>query len=274
MALLVEYGDEARLIAGGQSLVAMMNLRLAQPEHLIDINNIAGLDGIERDGDILSIGALTCHADILESDTVRQACPILADAAGHIGHYAIRQRGTIGGSLSHADPAAEWPLIAVLMDGEMKISQSSGERRTVGARDFIQSVYTTDLAPDEILTQINFPCLEQGEGWAFKSFARRQGDYFIVAVGATLALDESGLIKRIRLVMGGMDVTAIRLTELEQDSIGAVADENWINKIAAAARHMGDPEDDQNADSEYRRELAEILVTDALSKALNRSGLV
>ncbi len=272
LALLAEHGDEAKLIAGGQSLVAMMNLRLAQPGHLIDINGIAGLDGIERDGESLLIGALACHADIAGSDLVREACPILADAAGHIGQYAIRQRGTIGGSLSHADPAAEWPLMAILMDAKIEIAQPSGDRRTVEGADFIQSIYTTDLGPDEVLTRVRFPCVERDEGWAFKSFARRRGDYFIVAVGATLALDGAGRVSRLRLALGGMEVTAIRLVEIEQEAIGNTPDGDWIEHIAAAARGAGEPADDQHADAEYRRELACVLVTDALAEALNRSG--
>ncbi|MBF0277189.1 MAG: xanthine dehydrogenase family protein subunit M [SAR324 cluster bacterium] len=267
LALLNQYGEEARIIAGGQSLVAMMNLRLAQPDHLIDINNIPVLNGIECQDRLLQIGALTSHQDILQSELVRQSCPILTNAAAHIGHYAIRQRGTIGGSLSHADPAAEWPMIAILLDGEMEIAQLSGEKRTLGARDFIQSIYTTDLAPEEILTKISFPCLEENEGWAFKPFARRRGDYFIVAVAACLTLDQSGRIKRLRLCLGGMEATAIRLDEIEQGSIAHLPDENWIREVAKAACNEGNPVDDHNADVEYRRELVEILVTDALQDA-------
>lgn len=271
-ALLVEHGDEAKVIAGGQSLVAVMNFRMAQPEHLIDINGIAELNGIDCDGVSLRVGALTCHADIVASDVVRSACPILIDSGKQIGHYAIRQRGTIGGSLSYADPAAEWPMMAVLMDAEIEVAQPSGNRRRVRAGDFIQSIFTTDLASDELLTQVSFPCLKEGEGWAFKSFARRQGDYYIVAAGATMALDGSGRVERVRLALGGMDVTAIRLTEIEQEARGEIPDQRWIEKIAERARSIGDPADDQNADAEFRRELAQILIADALTEALDRSG--
>ena len=161
--LLAEYGDEAKIIAGGQSLIPLMNLRLAQPEHLIDVNGLSALTGIREQDGRLVIGALTRHSEVLESKEVGACCPVLKRAASFIGHLAIRNRGTIGGSLSHADPAAEWSLMAFLLDAEVTV-RSAGGVRTVQAGDFIQSVYTSDLEADEILTAVSFPLLESEEG--------------------------------------------------------------------------------------------------------------
>jgi aerobic carbon-monoxide dehydrogenase medium subunit len=270
-ALLGEYGDDAKIIAGGQSLIPMMNLRLARPDHLVDINAISGLAGVSEDGDQIVIGSLTCHADIGSADILAERCPLLPAAAKFIGHHAIRNRGTIGGSLSHADPAAEWPLIAILLDAEMVVQSSRGERR-VQAADFVQSIYTVDLEADEIVTSLIFPALTVGEGWAFQQICRRAGDFALVSVATTLSMAPSGTIKRLRICLGGMDVTPLRLGDVEKDAIGKLPDTAWIDEVAHSAAETGTPGSDMHASAEYRQEMAAHLTKQALNAAIHRCG--
>ncbi|MDQ6959581.1 MAG: xanthine dehydrogenase family protein subunit M [Mariprofundaceae bacterium] len=267
--LLAEHGDDAKIIAGGQSLVPVMNLRLAQPEHLIDINALSELGGIREENDHLMIGSLTRHAEIEVSPLLADRCALLPAAAKHIGHHAIRNRGTIGGSLSNADPAAEWSLMAILLDAQVSILSTRGERQTQ-AQDFIQSVYTVDLETDEIIAGVTFPSLAPGEGWGLNQICRRAGDFAIVSVAATITLDSSGNIENLRTCLGSMDVTPFRLRDVEQDSIGKTPDEAWVEEIAKLAAGSGSPESDMHASAEYRREMAAYLTTEVLNEALKR----
>jgi len=267
--LLGEYGDDAKILAGGQSLIPMMNLRMARPDHIVDIAAIPELTGISENGEQVTIGSMTCHADIVAAEILVQRCPILPAAAKFIAHHAIRNRGTIGGSVSHADPAAEWPLIAILLDAEMVVRSSRGERR-VQAADFIQSIYTVDLEPDEILTSLVFPVLAADEGWAFQQISRRAGDFAIVTVAVTLALAPGGTIERLRLCLGGMDVTPFRLNDVERDATGKAPDATWMEEVAQLAAASGSPESDMHASIEYRREMAAHLTKQALNTAIQR----
>ena len=269
--LLAEYGEEAKIIAGGQSLIPLMNLRLAQPEFLIDINGIPELTGIREQEGRLVLGALTTHSEVLESPDVSRCCPVLRRAASFIGHLAIRNRGTLGGSLCHADPAAEWSLMAFLLDAELTVRSVDGER-TVHAADFIQSVYTTDLEFNEILTAVSFPCLGTKEGWSLHQISRRAGDFAIVAVAATVRLDSRGSIDRLRLAVGGMDSTPVRLSEIEQAAVGQPPDEDWIAAVSAAAAESGTPESDLHASAAYRRDVCSVLTRRALNQACLRTG--
>ena len=184
LALLTEFGADAKLIAGGQSLGPMMNMRLAQPAELIDVNALPGLDGIRTHPDSLEIGALARHHAVATSPVVRKYCPLVAEAAQTIGHYAIRSRGTLGGSLAHADPAAQLPLVAATLGAEIAVAGPRGERR-IGAGEFFVSFMTTALEPDEILVSVRFPKAAPGERHAYLQFSRRQGDFALVAVAAT-----------------------------------------------------------------------------------------
>lgn len=267
--LLDLHGDDAKIIAGGQSLIPVMNLRLAQPEHLIDINAIADLVGIDVENGLITVGALTRHGEIESSPLLAEHCPLLPYAASRIGHLAIRNRGTIGGSLCNADPAAEWSQMAILMDAEIIIRSARGERRML-AVDFIQSVYTVDLNEDEILTTVIFPALRPGEGWSFQQICRRAGDFAIVSAAATISLDSNSNIERLRLCLGGMDATPLRLTDLEQGAIGKVPDDSWIEEASAATTVIGSPETDMHASETYRREMAAHLSAKALKEALQR----
>ncbi|HEY9162974.1 MAG TPA: xanthine dehydrogenase family protein subunit M [Magnetovibrio sp.] len=269
--LLEEYGEEAKIIAGGQSLIPVMNLRLAQPEHIVDINGLTNLAGIRVEGQRIVIGALTRHADVLESALVREHCAILNAAAARIGHLAIRNRGTIGGSLSNADPAAEWSMMAIALDAEMTIQSARGSR-TVRASDFIQSVYTVDLEADEILTEISFPNTESGEGWSIQQICRRAGDFAIVQTAATVRLDAAGNIERLRLAVGSMGPTPLRLDDVEQAAVGRSPDAAWIAAVSETASRLGDPESDVHASAEYRREVCAVLTAKALNEALASAG--
>lgn len=269
--LLAEHGDDAKIIAGGQSLVPVMNLRLAQPEHLIDINGLSELDGIGQQNDHIRIGSLTRHAQIEASSLLIERCPVLPAAAKRIGHLAIRNRGTIGGSLSNADPAAEWSLMAILLDAQVSMLSSRGERQAQ-AKDFIQSVYTVDLEADEILTAVRFPSLAPDEGWGLNQICRRAGDFAIVSVAATLILDSDGNIESLRLCIGSMDATPFRLGDVEQDAVGKTPDQTWIEETARIAAASGSPESDMHASAEYRREMAAHLTTEVLNESLGRCG--
>lgn len=270
LALAAQYGDDARVIAGGQSLAPMMNMRLAQPDHLIDINGIDGLSQIRSDNGSVEIGALTRHCEIEQSSDLMRLCPPMPAAARNIGHYALRARGTIGGSLALADPAAEFPLMAMLLDAEVQLRSTADERK-VQARDFFISVFTTALEPEEIVTAVRFRQLIQGEGWGFRWFARRSGDYAIVHAAATLVVNASGRIDRIAMALGGVSDTPIRLSGLEQQVSGSEVSGGWADDIAAEAARQVEPESDKHASAEYRKELIAVLLTGALEDALERA---
>lgn len=269
LQLLDEFGDDAKVIAGGQSLVPVMNLRLAQPEHLIDINAVSELVGIGEEGDHITIGSLTRHAEVESSILLANRCALLPAAARRIGHLAIRNRGTIGGSLCHADPAAEWSLVAILLDAQIFLHSIRGNRQAQAA-DFIRSVYTVDLEVDEILTAVAFPPLDAGEGWSIYQICRRSGDFAIVSVATTLSLDPYGNVERLRLSLGGMDATPFRLGDVEQSASGKKPDSAWVDETAKLAANSGSPASDMHASAQYRRELAQHLTTKALNKALQR----
>ena len=271
LALLAEHGDAAKAIAGGQSLVPMMNLRLAQPAELVDLGDLAGLDTIRETGAFLEIGALARHHVLAESERVRERCPLLAEAASGIGHHAIRQRGTLGGSLAHADPAAQLPLIAVTLGAEIDIASGRG-RRSVPASEFFLSVMTTALEPDELIVAVRFPVVAAGEGQAFRLFNRRTGDYALVSVAASLQL-RAGRVERLRLGVGAVEAVPVLLAELCAGQQGRVVDAAWIAAVAAAAREVIQPEDDDRVPALYRRELSETLVVRALSAAAERAGV-
>lgn len=270
LALLAEHGDAAKPIAGGQSLVPMMNLRVAQPAELVDLGDLRDLAGIREAGGMLEIGALARHQTLADSALVRQHCPMLAEAAGSIGHYAIRQRGTLGGSLAHADPAAQLPLVAVTLGAEIEVASQRG-RRTVPAADFFVSVMTTALAPDELIVAVRLPAVASGEGQAYRMFNRRSGDYAIVSVAATLQL-QGGSVERLRLGVGAVEPAPVLLVDLCAAQQGRRADAAWITELAAAARTAVHAEDDERMPAVYRQELVQTLVSRALAALMDRAG--
>jgi carbon-monoxide dehydrogenase medium subunit len=267
LATLAGHGDAAKIIAGGQSLAPMMNMRIAQPGHLIDINRIPGLADVRIEGDHLRCGALIRHADLARDETVRKHAPILANAAGTIGHYAIRQRGTLGGSLAHADPAAQLPVVVLALDAAIEIASATG-RRTIPAAEFFTSIFTTALAPHEMLVGVRIPLAGPREGWGFRLFTRRAGDFALALVACTLSRAAGG-VEDLRLIAGGMAATPMRLDRAVRSGTGDAA---WIAQAAREVAAAAPIEDNERISSDYRRELLEILVLDALADALERAA--
>src|SRR5271155_2303276 len=213
VAALAKAGGEAKIIAGGQSIVPMLNFRLIRPSVLVDINGIADLAYIEESESAVRVGALTRHYQLETSGLIAQHFPVLSCAMTHVAHLAIRNRGTIGGSLSHADPAAELPMLALLLDARFHIASASGTR-TAAASDFFLDALTVDLASADILTEIVLPKLPLGTGWGFGEVARRHGDFALAAVAATLTTSE-GKIGEARIALTGVGPTPLRATEAE-----------------------------------------------------------
>jgi carbon-monoxide dehydrogenase medium subunit len=261
--------ENAKLIAGGQSLGPMMNMRLASPATLVDLNDLSELAYMREAGEMLEIGALTRHYQVAESDLVWRQCPLLALAARTIGHYAIRQRGTLGGSLAHADPAAQYSLIAVTLGARIEVVSVRG-RRSIPASDFLLGVMATALEPDEMIRAVLFPKAAAQEGAAFRLFNRRHGDFAIVAVAATLALHD-GLVKRLRLGVASGGAAPASYDTLAGQFEGRSPNPAWIEELARAAREAIDPDEDARISAIYRRELTEDLVRRAVERALSKA---
>ncbi|HTH62644.1 MAG TPA: xanthine dehydrogenase family protein subunit M [Paraburkholderia sp.] len=269
LALLAEHGFDAKLIAGGQSLAPMMNMRFAQPAHLIDLNGVPQLDGVRLDGATLVVGALTRHHALATDPLVASACPLLAEAAATIGHYAIRQRGTLGGSLANADPAAQLPLVARTLDAVIDVSGPGGAR-DIPAADFFVAALTTTLEPDEIVTAVRFPCACVGDGHAFELFSRRHGDFAIAACAVTVTVS-AGCFERLRLGVGGIADAPLALDEVAAEFAGARADAAVVERIAARVASLVEPVEQPGISVEYRRELVEALIARALTRAVRRA---
>ncbi len=266
-AIFETHGEDARILAGGQSLGPMMNMRLARPAHVIDVNHLPDLDFVREKGGRMEIGALTRHHTIGTSELIAERCPVLAAAARTVGHYAIRQRGTFGGSVAHADPAAQFPLIAVLLDAEIVLASVRG-LRTVPAIEFFVSIFTTALEADEMVIEARLPSLARGEGWGYRQQSRRAGDFAIVAVAATLVLEADGRVGRLRLALGGVGDTPLALTENATELAGDLPDGAWLERVAAWAAARIQPANDPWVPTEYRRELTAVLVRRALEDCL------
>jgi carbon-monoxide dehydrogenase medium subunit len=259
----------AKVIAGGQSFGPMLNMRLATPATLIDLNDLSELAYIRDAGEMLEVGALTRHHQLAESPLVQRRCPLLARAARTIGHYAIRQRGTLGGSLAHADPAAQLPLVAVTLGARIELLSARG-RRSLPARDFFVSAMSTALAADEIIHSVRFPPAMAREGSSFQLFNRRRGDFAIVAVAASLAL-EGEHVARLQLGVGGADAVPRSLAESLQTFVGRVADAAWVEGVARVVQAEVNPAEDGRIEAQYRKELAGTLARQALQRALARA---
>jgi CO/xanthine dehydrogenase FAD-binding subunit len=269
VAALARAGDDAKIIAGGQSLVPLLNFRMLRPSVLVDINRIAGLDAIKETSGSIRVGALTRHYQLETSPLIARHLPVLSCAMTHVAHLAIRNRGTIGGSLAHADPAAELPMMALLLDAELRIASASGER-IVAARDFFLGALTVDLAASEIITAIALPKLPPRTGWGFKEVARRHGDFALAAVAATLTVSD-GAIKQARIALTGIGPTALRASEAEGLLIGHSLEPDLVSRVIGAVRAVIEPETDLHASSDYRRQLAGVLTGRALAAAWRRA---
>ena len=269
LALLAEYGDEAKVLAGGQSLVPLLAMRLSGPAHLIDINHAGELSSLSL-GSFLAIGATVRHRTIEREPMVRGSNPLLAASARLIGHGAIRNRGTVGGSVAHADPAAELPTVVMLLDSSMEVRSVRGTR-TVTASDFFLGFLTTALESDELLTAIHVPMLGSGTGWSFQEFNRRSGDFAIVGVAASVRLDQSGDIAETRLAFSGVGTQPIRATEAEKSMAGLRPTPDVFAAAASAAASRLEPPSDLHGSATYRRHLAGVLTEQALIEATGRA---
>ena len=270
LGLLAEHAEaEPRVLAGGQSLSPLMNFRLAKPGYLVDLRNVAGLSGIRRDGDVLVVGAMTRMAEVERSPEVAVAAPLLTEAVGLVAHAPVRNSGTVGGSLAHADPAAELPAVALALDAEL-VAAGPGGTRVIPAAEFFRGPYTTALAPDEILTEIRLPVWPGGH--AFTEFSRVHANFAVVAVAALVELDgDSDRIRRAAVALAGVAPTPVRARSAERALAGAPADAGTIRVAADAAAADLSPAGDLHASPETRRGLARTYLRRGIELAVARA---
>lgn len=271
VALLAEFGADGKLLAGGQSLVPLLNFRLARPDVLIDLNRVGNLSSVRDVDGGLAFGAMT-RQRVLERDArVRERLPLLAAAAEWIAHPQIRNRGTIGGSLAHADPASEMPALALVHDATITARSESGGERQIPASEFFVTYLTTALEPGELVTEVTFPPLPAGSGWSIIEVARRHGDFALAGVASSLTLDASGLIADVRIGLFGVDATARRATAAEAALRGRRPDEEVFREAAALAREEVEPASDVHATATYRNHVVGVLIERSLGEALGRA---
>ncbi len=268
LALLERYGDDAKVLAGGQSLMPLLNFRLSYPSALIDINHVAELSYLRQENGQVCIGALTRQRAIEFSELVRRQLPLLYEATMLVGHLPIRTRGTIGGSLAHADPAAEYPAVALVLDADLVLQSPEGQRR-VSAEEFFVSYLTTALAPNEVVTEIRFSPTPPTSGWAFEEVARRHGDFALAGVAGVIDADGEQC-RTARLAAAGVGPTPIRLRAAEDILVHAGVTEQSIQRAAAKAAELVEPDSDIHASADFRRHLTEVLTRRAIQRALER----
>lgn len=254
---------DVRVIAGGQSLVAMMNLRLARPDLLVDINRLPELHYHKRDGNVLRIGALARHAELAASPLVREMAPLMSAAYKHVAHHTVRNRGTLAGNLCHADPASEMPAVILALEGELVIRSVRGER-VVAAKDFFLGPYSTAMQAGELLVEVRIP--RKNPGYGFEEVSIRQGDFALTLVASTLSLDQ-GRIAAASLAYAGVGAHAVRLAEVEKLLLGNAPSDALFAQAGEAAANRLEPGSDVHADSEYRRDLIRTLTPRALQNA-------
>jgi carbon-monoxide dehydrogenase medium subunit len=270
VALLTDLGDEAKVLAGGQSLIPLMNFRLARPAHLVDINRLSELADVATADGWLEVGALVRQRHAERSATVLAEAPLLASALGQVGHPAIRNRGTVGGSLAHADPAAELPTVLRVLDGEV-VARSSRGTRVIPSEALCEGFLTTSLSPDELLVSVRLPRWPPRSGWAFVEFSRRSGDFAIVGVAAAVTLRLDGQVDGARLALSGVGATPVRAAGAEALLTGvAPSPQAWAEAAARAAADI-EPSSDIHGSAAYRRQLARVLTTRALAQAYDRA---
>ena len=268
LALLAEHGEGAKVLAGGQSLVPMLNLRALHPAVLIDINRLPGLDHVALEDGELRIGALARHRAVLESSAVREAAPLMAEAYPYVSHGPIRNRGTLCGNLCHNDPASEMPAVTLASDAEMVLQSASGTR-SVGAGDFFTGMLSTAARADELLVELRVPQAPAGQGAGFHEVSPRKGDFAYVAAGATMTL-EGGKCGAVRIVCAGVGDGPHRARAAEDALEGAAPGEDAFREAADAATEGLDPAEDFHADADYRRDLVRSLTRRALADAASR----
>jgi aerobic carbon-monoxide dehydrogenase medium subunit len=264
-------GDEALLLAGGQSLIPLMALRLATPATIVDLNRVEELAYVRPEKGLLRIGAMARHRDVEDSADVLARAPVLADAVPSIGHRAIRNRGTVGGSVAHADPAAEWPALALALDATIEVAGPSGSR-DVGAGDFFLAPFVNALASDEMVREIRFaPPDAPGTGSAFVKHSRRHGDFAIAGVAVVVRIGAEERVSAARIVLLGVGGTPVRVTDAERDLEGGPLTDGAIAAAAEACRRILEPPTDVHASGRYRRHLSGVLAGRALRVARDRA---
>ena len=271
LALMTEYGFDAKLLAGGQSLIPVMNFRLAQPAVIVDINGVAELSYEKATDDGLRLGAMVRQTALEQSPTVAELAPLIHHTMPYVAHSQIRNRGTLGGSLAHADPAAELPVVMVALQARFRLQRQAGDR-WIDAADFYQSLFTTALAPEEILTDILIPPVRNYSGFALEELARRHGDYAQAGVAAAVTLSEDGRFEQVRLVFLNVGEIPLVAKEATAALSGQTPTPDLLAQVAqAAAQNEIDPSGDIHASAEYKRHLAQVLARRALQTALSRA---
>jgi len=269
--LLEKHGEEAKLLAGGHSLIPAMKLRLQSPRTLIDLGTIPGLRGIRMEANELVIGALTVHADVAASDLVRQQLPGLAEAAAVIGDLQVRNRGTIGGSVAHADPAADFPVILTALNASFVLRGPSGSRK-IAVDEFFTDFYTTAMQPNEILTEIRIPKPGQGTGTAYAKLPHPASGYVVVSAGALITRQASGSCATARVALGGLGSGPMRAVAAEMELQGQPLTPQVIAAAAGKAAEGADPTDDSYASAEYKRHVATVYARRAVESAVERAA--
>ncbi len=270
LALLVRYGGEAKLLAGGQSLVPLLNFRLSRPAALVDLNAIPSLAYVREEDGVVRFGAMTRQRTIEFSPAVALRVPLLTEATKLVGHLPIRTRGTIGGSIAHADPSAEYPAVLAALDGTVVVSGPRGER-TLRPSELFRSYLTTSLGPDEILVEVRLPAMPAGAGFAFEEFSRRHGDFAIVGIAAMLVGD-GPRCTAARLATAGAGPVPVRLRSAEEVLEREGLSEAAIEAASRRAAELVEPDSDIHASADYRRNLTRVLTGRALRRAVARMG--
>jgi carbon-monoxide dehydrogenase medium subunit len=270
--LLEAHGDEAKVLAGGQSLIPMMSLRLVKPRYVVDVGRAADRD-IRQTNSVVEVSALARHIDLERAALLATHCPIVSEAAAHIGNIRVRHRGTIGGSLAHADPAAELPCVVVALGARIRVLGPRGER-AIPADALFETYFTTSLEPTEVIVAVELPCLPPRRGWAFLELARRVGDFALLEVAALLDLaPEEDRCTGVRLVLGAVADRPVDLSESAQVLVGASYGDRLLDEAARAVAASVHPREDHRASASYRREMVAVLARRALRLAWERARL-
>jgi aerobic carbon-monoxide dehydrogenase medium subunit len=266
---LLKNKNGSKVLAGGQSLVPLMKLRLVSPANLVDIGKIPGLSYIRKEKDRLLIGSMTVHNDVASSPAINTRCQTLSEAASRIGDQQVRNRGTIGGTICHADPAADIPAALVALDAEFKVAGPSKER-VIPAKHFFQDIFTTSLRKSEILTEVRVPVLPPRSGGAYLKLERGSSDLAIVGVAAVMTLDSTGACKDARLGLAGVGSTPIRATEAEDVLKGQMPSDELVAEAGEKAGEMSKPASDIRGSAEYKRDMVKVHVRRAIRQSLGR----
>jgi len=271
LGLLADHGEDAKVLAGGQSLVPLLNFRLVRPGFLIDLNEIPDLSYIRSENGRIAIGAMTRQRAVEMSDVVADRCPLLADAMPQIGHFQIRNRGTVGGSLAHADPAAELPAVVAALGGELVVRSRRGQR-TLTPEQFFVAYLTTSVEPAELLVEVRLPAAPPRTGAAFVEVSRRHGDFALVGVAASVTLDEAGVCTGCAIALTGVGPTPVVARDAARGLIGVKPGDDVFVEAGRRAAAPLRPDGDLHASSEYRKHVAAVLTRRALARAVSRVG--